>query len=345
MVTMVDLGGNVGAVTLAKKYVTSTKVYGLTDASTLWSSVKDFRVTGFGLKLRNVQPPSSAIGMIEVAQVPVNDYMPGPQALDILVGGVDPANLALRTTGLGSASNLFYSLLNLPISDEFSVQELMSDNLEIVGKINGPQAYTFKSMVFDANLGGTTATYDTDDYIYTGNQSAVTTAGINGLRGCTSSYGRSAIAINLRGFPASTKVLDVEIVLHLEGTPATLALVGFTPGNQVRNIAQPGLLSRVSTFLSSTPVAMLASSALMHVAGTALGGPMGMITAKLGVPAVRGTIKTARAVRSGKGVSNVQKFFRNGGKKAAKGSKATAAATKALAAALAKSYISKGKMR
>ncbi len=271
-----------------------TKLGYATAPSSVLSLLDDFRVVSWGLRIRNLQPPGTAVGMVEVAQVPCGSHAPAWKMLN--TSSFDSSqtlvNVLLNSVTLNGT--VFSSLLNLPDSDEYAVQELMANDLLLVGKICAPSYLELKSANTVSKYNATySQAFDGETY--------VTATGLlpsdNGMgTDPTQLDGRTAILLNLRGFPASTSSLDVEIIYHIEGTPAPLAQPGLTTGGGSRAVADPVGTARAVAALSREPPAKLIPPQIVHHSG---GGVANPVDVRLGMGAASRVARGAGRMLAG----------------------------------------------
>jgi hypothetical protein len=180
--------------------------------------VQQFRLTGVGWRMRNQQPMQTATGRVYIAPVP-DLYRPfGAQALinqTVLSTGMAAQQLL---GGFGPGPINGTNILNLPGSQELSVQETVYKDVILRSKIVSDDVYTFKNanaLYAQYNVGAGEANSE----LYTAttgvpaNNSDNPDAGKIGV-------GWTGFFIDLEGFPAaSTPTYDIEYVYAFEGTP------------------------------------------------------------------------------------------------------------------------------
>jgi len=246
----------------------------------LQAALGDYRVVSWGVRVRNIQPPGTAVGMLDVAQVPAARYLPGYDVLTnyaMTVANIESIFLGtIAGTGTG-----FTSLLNLPDSDEFAVQELMANDLLIVPKIVSPEYANFLSTPSSANGTATQIFPDPGGEVFDVTAKTLTA----GTRGDASQMaGRSVVLLHGRGFPNSTSILDIEVIYHIEGTPLGTS-TALTSGAKSIGISNPTEVSKEISKLSRQPCARIIPPFIMHHGSQFVGGAMAAVNARLGLGA------------------------------------------------------------
>jgi len=288
--------GGVVAWNGTKQYTSATKAYGATSAASVYGKLDDERVVAWGLRIRNVQPPGSATGMIEVAQVPAGIYAPNPTVLDN-IAPTDAGFVGLALNDLPFSGTQWSTLLNLPDSDEYAVQELMASDILAVGKFCSPDYLKFRHANGSAAYNGASSLSDQVEY---------TTAGVINTNGTSNQAtndlsGRTAIVVRLRGFPVSTMALDVEIVYHLEGTPIS-DVSGLATGAKISLAISPVALSQMVSEVNRRPGSMMIAPWIAHQAKNVYKGMSDVVSSRLGLGAA--TPKTKSAARlAGRGLT------------------------------------------
>lgn len=237
----------------------------------------DFRVVSFGIRIRNVQPPGTATGMLEIAQVPAGSAIPSFTILDGAAATNDQVYMNTFANGiLIAASGAFNSLLNLPDSDEYAVQELMANDIEVAGKICSAEHATFRNTNVDSSWSATQQIVS-EGQVWTTSTGGLSGAATTNRPATMQMLGRTVILINGRGFPASTRSLDVEIVYHIEGTPAPVTGITWNSGSMPIAIIDPNAYHKVLSQMAHEPASRLVESTQAHKRGA-----VGRFTAGLG---------------------------------------------------------------
>lgn len=275
----------------------ATRMYRGVPNGQMTANLTDFRVVGFGVRIRNLQPPGTATGMIEIAQVSCSRHMPNEGILQAY--GPTDDYLVKATTGLISSSGALTSLLSLPEADEYAVQELMANDIMCIGKTTGPAWKALKVTQIDAAYNATMAAVDYGELFDT------TTGALKLLTpdyaDSTSVEGRTCVAIRLRGFPASTIALDMEIIYHLEGTPSTTSNQYIQSGTGALAVIHPAVVEKQVANLNSGPCSSLMPAWIAHAAGQVrqgignIGAGFGdAISARLGMGAASSSTSKVR---------------------------------------------------
>lgn len=270
-------------------------------ANNNWSSIppasltaecENFRLVSWGIRLRNLQAPGTATGMIEIAQVPCLNTIPSYTAL--FNAAITPAYGFPLIAG-GYYGTGLPSLLGYPESDEVAVQELMSNDVLVVGKVTSPEWMVFKNPDTTASVNGTQTI--NEGGVITTSTGVVAAAG---SRGGTDCVGRTCIMINGRGFPNITKAFDIEIIYHYEGTPITAATNYINTAAPPISVVNPRLTEVVVAKLSRSPVMRVIPPFIAHAKGVmsdAAKGGFDAINARLGLgPASVGPQSLSRSL-------------------------------------------------
>lgn len=285
LLSMVRGTGTVTATQMVP-FSSSASAYRAVNPAALSNNLENFRVVSWGIRIRNLQAPGTATGMIEVAQTPALGHIPGYKTLEYQNVTFD--YLVPLITGTVTSSGDLASLLAYPESDEYAVQELMANDLLFVGKVCSSEWTTFR------NPDTSNALAATLDNVDAGN---VTTA--TGLvtqsspSDPTQSQGRTAVCIRLRGFPASINVLDVEYIAHYEGTPSLNFQPSISAGSAIISVSNPTEVRDEITKLSRSPVGRIIPPWILHARGALAQGAHGaldVINSRLGLGAASGSI-------------------------------------------------------
>jgi len=259
-------------------------------SATLAGVLSNYRVVSTGIRIRNVQPPGTAVGMLEVAQIPANDVVPSWYLLQ---------NLAISITGI---TNTFLdgtavgSILNLPDSDEFAVQELMANDLLVVLKKVSPRWMDFNSLSQSTDISASQKMVDPGGtYEINATQTVASSPGQDTRMG-----GNTYLYFKGSGFPNSTKALDVEIVYHIEGTPVA-ATGGLTSGSGSVRINNPEIVRQGVMAIARAPAARIIPPWIIHAKSNFVRGVFDGVNARLGMGA--GSISVAREKYNSKGIA------------------------------------------
>lgn len=253
----------------------SDPLWGAVAPTTLQSVLSSYRVASWGIKITNLQPALTATGRLFIAVVPSLSVVPSYQALT----SQGPTNGAGYFCKEFNNANYFSSdILDLPISREVSISELMTGAIQIAPSAVNPVFYTFK---------GTQSLDQTTTTQYFGDSISGTAGGVLGTPGLTSltnMTGGCNVIIYGEGFPtSSSNLLAVEFVYHLEGTPvvnlagisggANQPLQGSSNTVEVAMIASPP--SRSITFLDAVSAISTSATKVAQSAANFASSPIG----------------------------------------------------------------------
>ncbi len=268
----------------AQSYSGATTAYRAVQQSQLAGQCESFRVVAWGIRVRNLQAPGTATGMLEIAQTPITDSIPNYNVLS--TSSILPADLLNLSLGAVATSGKFASLLAYPESDEFAVQELMANDILVSGKVCSSEWLRFLNPDTDTVLG----TSFLNEGGLVSSAGAVSGSGLNDV---TSAAGRTAILLRLRGFPASINVLDLEYIVHFEGQPSSTSNTTIDLGSAQINMVNPNEVKAVVSRQSLAPVARIIPPWIAHSRGAAaqaIHGGLDAINNRLGLGAASGTI-------------------------------------------------------
>jgi len=229
--------------------------YGLinTDPSNLTGKMSNYRIVSWGVKVIDIASMTNASGTITVAKTcpTTNTFVPHQLA----IGGATNMNpnmtfarflgqAGIPYTGTGStAIPDTASLVSLPEHKVYTGLELAQQGVQIRSKPITSDAFNFKN-VGDSYYGDDPIPGVATGAIYVGDSSY---ARLNGWE---------LITLGGTGFPASTNVLDVELVYHLEGTPSNQGTSGVSldgvvssPCRQSQFLAALDSLSGMASFV------------------------------------------------------------------------------------------------
>jgi hypothetical protein len=295
----------------------TTFVSSLSNVTNLSNLVTQFRVVSWGLRIRNLQPPSTATGMIEIAQIPASRYFPSANAVSTQLATTGPL-LSLITDNSLSYVNTYglNSLLQFPDSDEYAFQELMNEDVRVIGKVCSAHHTDFKSVT--SNFGfNTTMNVVEEGGLDTTAGALIAAAG--GPQTCDCG-GRTLILINIRGLPTSVTypILDIEVIMHIEGTPPAVTTAStFETGSTSLALVSPDTVAKCISRLNNGPPANLIPPWIMHHGRQfGLGVQDGVISSRLGLGAATPRKKggpISRRIGRGvtKGVIKAIRFTKN----------------------------------
>jgi hypothetical protein len=288
----IDMTGNslAGATSGQVFYAASPTVGAAVTLANMQAVLASFRVVGVGFKIKNLMPPTTATGRVIVAPMMEVGQGPGPA----LLAGVTITNqvVANTITGIntGSTTTGFPSdILELPGSEEYTVQDLIAGTCKFFLKPVTPDAFSFHNTNDTTSVSATVGLSGAVAYtIATG---AVVNSGSDNFD-LTDFKGWQSMAIRGEGFPNNTTLFEIKYVYHFEGTTAlpsgSGALLPDAPSQPHINITgHQNVLSRI---LSKKNIGLVSeftkNFAIGAASGGAAGGGMALLTtalAKLGV--------------------------------------------------------------
>jgi len=218
-------GSDFASVTYGDNTTISASRWGI-DASVLSAKFDNYRIVGYGVRVTGLSSMTNASGKLIMATAPINTTW---ITKDYPIGGVTMSTYSTDYTVANTekAWGIPYTsttrnpslLVNLPQSRVVSGIELAENIFEINPKVSSPEALNFR---------GTSDSFIGTDVV---SQSSALNA-----RSGDASYlrleGHEAVYLYYTGGVASTSVIDVELVYHLEGKPNLNLLLGQT-GNLV----------------------------------------------------------------------------------------------------------------
>jgi len=186
-----------------------------TAPNSLSGKLANYRIVGYGVRVKAITSMTDSKGSVVMASIPAETISP---LKDSTVGGVTPATDASQTiaawysqngvpyTGSGATALIDAGGLdNLPVATSLSILQLAERSLEIRPKPTSAWWTHFRSTA-DRQFG-----YDTV------NQASTTDCG-------DGSYARiggmEMVLMKFHGCAASTAISEIEVIYHLEGTPA-----------------------------------------------------------------------------------------------------------------------------
>jgi len=245
------------------QYTATPTAYAAITSNNLNAQLANFRTVGCGYEIRNLLPPTTATGRCIVTPVPVSGQLPGPNALSLspltnsyisteVIGFGTPA--AATTVGFAS------DLLALPLSQEVTMQDLISQELGFSARPIGPSAFDFRStnaIQFSTTIG-----------VVGGNNETIAISALdpNNSRdniNHETALGWNAFALRFEGCPANTIIAEIKYVLHIEGTPNLQFGSGImAPGIGAVSHVNPKGHIDVLTKVLDTPFFQLATKAV-----------------------------------------------------------------------------------
>jgi hypothetical protein len=247
--------------------------YGVIPRAELADVMSSFRVVAIGVRLKNMQAPGTAVGKLEIAQVPCGRYLPSAATLSAITP--DVTDMLILLNGALSTGAVLPTLVNLPDSDEYVVQELMSNDILCQPKINAAVHEYYRSCN-ESMLYTSTYALAGEGTFYNASTGVVGTAG-NGVDEATGGWGWNNILIRGRGFTGAIAAFDLELVYHLEGQPRTTSYNASGVG--LSNAMKPSIVMNEQAaqsgirILNNKPGSRLIDAAIIHkLSGGLIGG-------------------------------------------------------------------------
>ncbi len=242
-------------------YTTNTDIFFLASNSALSGAFINYRIVGGGVRIKNMQAPLGATGRIEIAQVPLAGTGITSLALDTVAFSFPDLTQAY----LGATSNNgdnFISLLGFPHADEYTVTELLTHDIAASFKPSGPDSLEFYKTV-PRTIGSSGYEVIDDGALQPLNTTSVAASKvITGLP--TIAKGWNAICIRGTSFPAGA-TLEIEYILHLEGTPSVLTTTILNNSEAEMQISvDPVKLQRFHQMVGKSPDSRLVSMIRAH---------------------------------------------------------------------------------
>lgn len=193
----------------------------LNASSTLAAKIMNYRIVGWGIRIRNTTAVTGAQGVLTVALVPPHLRMRVPQNATIggqNAGGTGAGNfraedwllsMGIPSTGTGSNARVdLTALLDLPFHARYQGTQLAEQTFEVHPKLTSPLGLEFRN----SNDG------------YWGSDMQATTSAVYVQPGDASYLmldGWTSVVVGYSGgsTTAGAQTFDLELIYHLEGTP------------------------------------------------------------------------------------------------------------------------------
>jgi len=256
---LVDMTTDSVASTSMYRYSSSSQ-YAATSLVNLQGAFSTYRVVGMGVRIKCLIAPTTAIGRIIVAPFNVSSGGPGPASLT----GIGWQNqqiaqlLGSPFQGSSTTSGLPSTIIELPCSQEYTLQDIITNTVEFWSKPVGPGAFEFHNTYNNVNIAGAST--------YTSSNSVTAVAGtisasVSDLEDVSSFKGWQGLLIRGEGLSEEVTNFEVEYIYHFEGTPAVPTttsgqIVPTVPANTHIDIV--GFHNTLSNVLGDQPIKLVA---------------------------------------------------------------------------------------
>lgn len=198
----------------------------ITNSGGVKAKLSNARIVSYGVRFRNLASMTNVSGRATFATLPIKDDMLVPNATNI--GGQYSNDFNLTAGAWFSAAGVPYSgsndnaviavdqLASLPNNFSVTSMELSTNGLDIVPKVTTPYAFGLRN-TDDSAVGNDVNPGVATGAIYAGDDDYAKFGGFESVL-----FGGS-------GFPATTAVMTLEVVYHVEGTPTLAAGSGLVP--------------------------------------------------------------------------------------------------------------------
>lgn len=200
--------------TLSGQTVDNAVIY--TASSNLKTSLVNYRVVGYGIRVFGVASMTSTAGRCVISTLPISSFVNDKNAT---IGGQNANSTnasatvghTLTTYGIPASANVvdLPSLPALPNSIELSMMSLSENQMIVTPKIVSPEAFMFNQSADNA-IGFDVNDQTSINFVSSGDASYLRVSGLE------------SVVIGVSGSTASSGVLEVEVIYHLEGTPTIL---------------------------------------------------------------------------------------------------------------------------
>lgn len=206
-----------GTVTGATPFTLNTSVAYVASPGTLNPQVLSYRVVGWGAKLIAKDTAFAEKGRLYSVVIPNT----GTQPPFAVLNGIAASNLQITTDyligyQLGTATPSV--LQNYATCQSFSLQDLLA-NGSMVNSISPSHAdqFRFRGTADQSNI----ASWNATNNVFQSGTYNLGTAGVSGVGNvdATNLSGTNTLLLYGSGLPATSNEFDVDIILHIEGTP------------------------------------------------------------------------------------------------------------------------------
>lgn len=220
--SMIDMNTTtVGTTSMFNYAAGATTVSAAISLANMQNAFSAVRVVGVGIRLRNLLPPTTATGRLYVAPFCYSGSQPGPNLLAgaAMVNWQVAEYISVPCTTTSTTAGVLSSLVELPGSQEYTMQDLITSGVEVWLKPVSPEAFTFHNTYnFTGGLTGTVVQSSGETTSNAG--TGVVAGGTSDTTSCANWGGFEGLLIRAEGMPFNTVALDMEYIYHLEGTPA-----------------------------------------------------------------------------------------------------------------------------
>lgn len=201
-------------------FTTDASLFYFSSRTSMDTTFDQYRVVAMGVKVSNLMAPLSATGRFIFTPLVLGGTFPGFDLLNSGAGASSGYYLP-ATTGVTVAQSVSSAMLQKPSSVEITVQDLLQRSYAFTMIPTSPIFYKFKNCGAQQYNGGANLTVlENGEGIIT-TTTGVTSYNANGeFTDNMDMTGGIALNILGEGLPLNTSVLQVEVVLHLEGTPS-----------------------------------------------------------------------------------------------------------------------------
>lgn len=209
--------------------------YGLVTTAQIAQYFARYRVVGWGVRFRNLQPPLNQQGKFYAAKVPsINQFALYNTGYTADAKWTDYLGF-YELPQVGTTGYVTNSIIGLPTAMENMVSSLsLGGGLEVVGKVTSPVCQEWR----DAQLNSVIDTASPDNPITQSGQVMFQTNATTGqpypVVSMDSDFlrqgGWSVLVIKATGLPTTPgPIFDLEVVMHLEGIPPVGQTIIFSP--------------------------------------------------------------------------------------------------------------------
>lgn len=241
----------------------------------LSSICSSYRVVGWGVRFRNLQPPTTATGYLTVCTLPMVGNLPGQNYLAanaLLSTGFVPHTIGM---GLDGSANIPTNIIEVSDAQTVTVQDIITYGLVARGQPNSLSVFDFHNSS-NGTAVGSNMTFGVDGEFNTSTGAIISSDNFNAMT-CN---GWNAIVFRGDGLPSGI-VLEYELVYHLEVVPVPSSVDSSVPAaddSRAAVVASSAESERPIINASSKPVVFLAEAAT--TAASAVGGPLGGFLAR-----------------------------------------------------------------